>query len=146
MLKETGLFDEDFFFSCEDVDLGWRAQLAGWTCVYVPQAIVYHKLAATGGGPTASFFDGRNMIWVIAKDYPGSLWKLYGRQVVRAQLRITGEALRAWRGAAARARLRGQLAGLLGLPRMLRKRRAIQSSRRVPDEPLLQVLTPLSAG
>lgn len=145
MLKEVGLLDEDFFFSCEDVDLSWRAQLAGWTCVFAPQAIVYHKLAATGGGPTASFFDGRNMMWVIAKDYPGSLWKLYGRHVVRAQLRIAGEALRAWRGAAARARLRGQLAGLLGLPRMLRKRRAIQSSRRVPDESLLQVLTPLPA-
>ena len=81
------------------------------------------------------------MIWVIAKNYPGSLWKRHWRDVLRAQLRITGEALRAWRGAAARARLRGQLAGLLGLPRMLRKRHAIQSSRRVSDDDLLRILT-----
>jgi GT2 family glycosyltransferase len=141
MLDEIGLLDEDFFFSLEDVDLAWRAQLAGWKCVFAPKAVVYHKLAATGGGPTASFYDGRNMLWVIAKNYPGSLWKRHWREVLGAQLRITGEALRAWRGEAARARLRGQLAGLLGLPRLLRKRRAIQSSRRVSDEYLRQVLS-----
>jgi len=135
------LLDEDFFFSLEDVDLAWRAQLAGWQCVFAPKAIVYHKLAATGGGPTASFYDGRNMLWVIAKNYPGSLWKHHWREVVRAQLHITGEALRAWRGAAARARLRGQLAGLFGLPYTLRKRRAIQSLRRVSDEYLRQALS-----
>ena len=134
MLNEIGLLDEDFFFSLEDVDLAWRAQLAGWKCVFAPQAVVYHKLAATGGGPTASFHDGRNMIWVIAKNYPGSLWKRHWRQVVRAQLHITREALRAWRGSAARARLRGQLAGLLGLPGMLGKRRTVQAMRRVSDE------------
>jgi GT2 family glycosyltransferase len=141
MLDEIGLLDDDFFFSCEDVDLAWRAQLAGWKCVFAPGAIVYHKLAATGGGPTASFHDGRNAIWVIAKNYPGPLWRLYWRKVVRAQLRITREALNAWRGAAARARVRGQLAGLLGLPKMLRKRRAIQSSRRVSDDYLRQILS-----
>lgn len=141
MLDQIGLLDEDFFFSCEDIDLGWRAQLSGWKCVFAPRAIVYHKLAATGGGPTASFYDGRNAIWVIAKNYPGSLWKRHWRSVLRAQLRITGEALRAWRGAAARARLRGQLAGLLGLPRQLCKRQAVQSLRRVSDEYLLDLLS-----
>jgi GT2 family glycosyltransferase len=141
MLDEIGLLDDDFFFSCEDVDLAWRAQLAGWKCVWTPKAIVYHKLAATGGGPTASFHDWRNAIWVIAKNYPGSLWKHHWREVVRAQLRITREALNARRGAAARARLRGQLAGLFGLPKMLRKRRAIQSCRRVSDDYLRQILS-----
>ena len=141
-LDEIGLLDDDFFFSCEDVDLAWRAQLAGWKCVFAPQAIVYHQLAATGGGPTASFHDGRNTIWVIAKNYPSSLWKRHWREVVRAQLRITREALNAWRGEAARARLRGQLAGLLGLPKMFHKRHIVQSSRRVSDDYLLKILTP----
>jgi GT2 family glycosyltransferase len=143
MLDEVGLLDEDFFFSCEDVDLAWRAQLAGWGCIYTPAAVVYHKLKATGGGPTASFYDGRNFIYLIAKDYPGSLLRRTWPAVVRAQLRISREALRAWRGAAARARLRGQLAGLLAVPRLLRKRRQVMASRRVPDESLLEVLTPV---
>lgn len=141
MLDQIGLLDDDFFFSCEDVDLAWRAQLAGWKCVFTPHAVIYHKLAATGGGPTASFYDGRNMLWVIAKNYPGSLWKRHWRAVIQAQLRITGKALRAWRGQAARARLLGQLAGLLGLPKMLQKRRAIQASRRISDDDLLRLLT-----
>ncbi len=143
MLDAVGLLDEDFFYSCEDVDLAWRAQLAGWRCVYAPRAVVYHKLSATGGGVTASFHDGRNFIYLLAKDYPGDLWRVHWRAVLRAQLRITAEALRAWRGAAARARLRGQLAGLFGLPKMLRKRRTVQATRAVAREELERVLTPV---
>ena len=140
MLEEVGLFDEDLFAFCEDVDLAWRAQLAGWRCIYVPTAVVYHKLSATGGGKIASYYCGRNFIYVIAKDYPASLLRRYWRRIFAAQLSIAWEALRAWRGEAARARLRGQLAGLWGLPRMLRKRRAIQRARKVSDEYLESIL------
>lgn len=35
-------FDEDFFAYREEVDLAWRGQLAGWRCVYAPQAVAYH--------------------------------------------------------------------------------------------------------
>ena len=35
-------FDEDFFFSREDADVAWRAQLLGWTCLYTPRAVGYH--------------------------------------------------------------------------------------------------------
>ncbi len=141
LLDQIGLFDEDLVAYCEDVDLGWRAQLVGARCVYAPRAIVYHKLSASGGGPLASYFVGRNVIWVIAKDYPGSLWKKYWPRIIRAQLRITFDALQAWRGEAARARLRGQLAGLFGLPKMLRKRRMIQAQRTESDEYLEQLLS-----
>ncbi|MGB9777649.1 MAG: glycosyltransferase family 2 protein [Anaerolineae bacterium] len=140
MLDEIGLLDEDFFYSCEDVDLAWRAQLAGWRCVYAPRAVVYHKLSATGGGVTASFYDGRNFIYLLVKDYPGDLWRRYWWAILRAQLRLAWEALRAWRGAAARARLRGMLAGLTGIPRMLRKRRAVQRTRRVDTAYIQSVL------
>jgi GT2 family glycosyltransferase len=144
MLEAVGLFDETFFMYCEDVDLNWRAQLAGWRCWYTPEAVVYHKLSATGGGPIASFYTGRNTLWVIAKDYPGSLLRRHWPAVLRAQSQVSREALRAWRGEAARARLRGQLAGLLGWPRMLRWRRAIQSNRQVTDEYLEDLMRPSS--
>ncbi len=141
MLEQVGLLDQDFFFSCEDLDLAWRAQLTGCRCVYTPHAVVYHKLSATGGGVTASFYDGRNFIYLLIKDYPGDLWRTHWRAILRAQFRITAEALRAWRGAAARARIRGQLAGLLGIPKMLRKRRAVQHGRTVDRAYLEHVLT-----
>jgi len=141
MLEQVGLLDEDFYFSCEDIDLAWRAQLAGWQCIYAPRAVVYHKVSATGGGPIHSFHNGRNYIYLLVKDYPGDLWRRYWWAIVQRQLALAGEALRAWRGAAARARLRGLAAGLLGIPRMLRKRRAVQRSRKVDRAYLESVLT-----
>jgi len=140
-LDQVGRLDDGFFFSCEDVDLGWRLQLAGWRCFYAPRAVVYHKLKASGG-ETASFYDGRNFIYIIVKDYPRDLWRKHGGAVLRAQLRLVGEALRAWRGAAARARLRGMLIGLFAVPRLLRKRRAVQATRRASLEALESRLSP----
>ncbi|MDT8304593.1 MAG: glycosyltransferase family 2 protein [Anaerolineae bacterium] len=143
MVSQIGFLDDDFYFSCEDVDIAWRANLAGWRVMYVPQAVVYHKLKATGGSVTGSYYDGRNFLYLIWKNYPGSLLRRYWRQVVKGQLLITWEALRAWRGAAARARLRGQLAGLRGLPKMWRKRRRVQRNRRLADDSLTTRLTPV---
>jgi GT2 family glycosyltransferase len=145
MLDQVGLLDEDFFYSCEDMDLAWRAQLRGWRCVYAPRAVIYHKLSATGGGATASFYDGRNFIYLLAKDYPTDLWRAHWREILGAQWRITRQALGAWRGEAARARLRGQLAGLLSIPRMLRKRRSVQRGRSVNRAYLERILSPVDA-
>jgi GT2 family glycosyltransferase len=144
LLDEIGLLDDDFFFSLEDIDLGWRAQLVGQRCIYMPSAIIYHKLSATGGGVTASYYGGRNTLYVLFKDYPGALWRRYGWKILRNQLKIAGEALRAWRGAAARARLRGLAAGILTAPRMVKKRRAIQARRRVSIAYLESILTPMA--
>lgn len=140
MLEEIGLFDEELFMYCEDVDLAWRAQIAGYHCVFAPQARVYHRLSATGGGPLASFYTGRNTLLVIAKDYPPALLQRYWPLVLRAQLRIAWEALRAWRGEAARARLRGQLAGLRLFRRWTRKRADVYRLRRVSDAELEALL------
>ncbi|HEX2906227.1 MAG TPA: glycosyltransferase family 2 protein [Phototrophicaceae bacterium] len=141
MLDKIGLLDDDFFFSLEDVDLAWRAQLSGWRCLYTPCAVVYHHLSATGGGVTASYYDGRNLIFVLVKNFPAALWRKYGGLILRAQTRLAWEALRAWRGKAARARLRGMLAGIGGIPRMWRKRRTIQGMRTVADDELERMLS-----
>jgi GT2 family glycosyltransferase len=125
-------FDERLFMYLEDVDLGWRLQLLGWRAVFAPAARLYHQLSATGGGVLSSYYTGRNTIWVIAKDMPGPLLRRYWPRILAAQGCIAGDALRAWRGEAARARLRGQCAGLLGLPRVLAWRRATQATCRVP--------------
>jgi len=141
MLDEIGLFDEDFFMYCEDVDLAWRAQLAGWRCIYAPGARVYHRLSATGGGALASYYTGRNTLYVLAKDMPVTLRRKYWRGIVGAQWRVAWDALRAWRGEAARARLRGQLAGVQGWGHMRRKSAEVQRLRRVPDAYLESILS-----
>ncbi|MEK9138337.1 MAG: glycosyltransferase family 2 protein, partial [Bacteroidota bacterium] len=49
VFTQVGLFDEDFVSFFEDIDFSFRAQLAGFQCLYVPEAICYHKRGATGG-------------------------------------------------------------------------------------------------
>ncbi len=142
MLDRIGLLDEVFEFSCEDVDLSWRAQLAGYRCAFAHDAIVYHKVSATGGGVINSYYDGRNAIWLLFKDVPGIVLRAHGRRMLGAQLRITRDALRAWRGAAARNRLKGQLAGLLGIPKMLKLRPAVQATRTISDDAVWALLDP----
>jgi len=134
--QALGGFDEDFWMYLEDVDFAFRAQLAGWKAVFAPNARVYHKLSSSGGDDLSSFYVGRNTLWTIAKNMPTSLLLRHLPEIVFAQLRIAADALRHWRGTAARARLRGQLAGLLGLPGLLRKRQQIQRQRMADDAEL----------
>lgn len=129
--EAAGGFDERLFMYLEDVDLAWRLQLLGWQARFAPAARLYHHLSATGGGTLASYYTGRNTVWVIAKDMPGPLIRRHFGRIIRAQWRVTRDALAAWRGAAARARLRGQMAGLLGLPRVLAWRQKVQQTRQV---------------
>jgi GT2 family glycosyltransferase len=75
MLDEVGLFDEDFFAYCEDVDLGFRARLAGWKTRNVPAAVVYHYYSGTGGRytPFKAYLVERNHLWLAVKNMPFSM-------------------------------------------------------------------------
>ncbi len=138
--QALGGFDETFWMYLEDVDYAFRAQLLGWQVVFAPKARLYHHLSATGGGVLASYYVGRNTIWTIAKNMPASLLWRNLPSIITAQAKIALDALHNIRGAAARARLRGQLAGLLGLPAQLRKRQVIQLRKQVEDEALASKL------
>jgi GT2 family glycosyltransferase len=75
MLDITGAFDEQFFAYGDDADLGLRGRIAGWNCLYIPTAIVYHVHSATAGefSPMKAFLIERNRIWVAVKTFPPSL-------------------------------------------------------------------------
>lgn len=141
MLSDIGTLDDDFFFLLEDVDLAWRAQLAGYKVWYEPSAVVYHYLSATGGGVTASYHDGRNGIWLIVKNTPAGLARKYARQIMARQFVLLRDSLKSWRGQEARARLRGMAAGLLTIGGALAKRKRIQASKRVSDDYIDSMLT-----
>lgn len=142
VLDTVGLLDDDYFFLLEDVDIAWRSQLMGWHTLYTPNAIVYHHLSATGGGVTASYYDGRNSIHLLVKNLPKEIWQKYGWQILRKQFGMAWDAIKAWRGDAARARLRGMLRGLLDLPKILKKRREIQAKRTVSIDYIESILSP----
>jgi GT2 family glycosyltransferase len=129
MLDQLDGFDEDFFAYLEDVDLAWRAQLAGWRCVLEPKARVYHVHSATlgDGSPFKNYLLGRNKIWLITKNYPNPWLLLYLPAILGYDLlSVLVNALRSRNFSA----LRGRLAALAGLPRFLQKRRQIQARPR----------------
>ena len=75
MLRDIGIFDEDFFLLYEDVDLSFRAQLKGYKCLYVPEAVVYHK----GSGSIvydsviSVYYSHRNLEWTYIQNMPAIL-------------------------------------------------------------------------
>lgn len=119
---EGSVFDEDLVMYCEDVDLNLRARLRGFRTIFVPTAVVYHHLSATGGGTLASYYCGRNFPLVWAKNMPAPLVWRHWLHLLAAQTRFALHSLWHIREPAARARLKGQIAALGKLPRFLRKR------------------------
>ena len=131
MLDDIGLFDEDFFANCEDGDLGFRAQLAGYRCLYVPESVVYHMGSATFGkrSPTAVRLGTRNSLCLLVKNLPTPLVPGYLPFVVAGQL--SRLIVTAWTSTLG-AHLEGLAGTLRLLPLMLRKRREIQERRQAP--------------
>ena len=135
-------YDAAFFMYCEDVDLNWRAALAGYETAFASDAVVYHHLSATGGGVLSSFYVGRNTLAVLAKDVPTPMLRRYWPGMLMAQGRIATESVRHCREPAARARLRGQCAMVAMLPRMLRARRCVAATCAVSVDTLELRLLP----
>uniref|UniRef100_A0A7C4RI96 Glycosyltransferase family 2 protein n=1 Tax=Desulfatirhabdium butyrativorans TaxID=340467 RepID=A0A7C4RI96_9BACT len=72
LFEAVGLFDEAYFAYLEDVDLNFRANAAGYSCLYVPTARVYHMGSRSGGGKLGDFvvrLTTRNLIRMIVKQY-----------------------------------------------------------------------------
>ena len=140
MLGEVGLFDEDFVSYCEDGDLSFRAQLAGYRCFYVPGAIVYHMGSASTGGkrsPTATRLGSRNSFNVLVKNMPLSAVPYVLPFFIFGQL---GRLI----SAAASGSLGAHLEGLAGawrhLPLMLGKRAEIQKGKKLSDAEVRRLL------
>lgn len=141
MLQDIGLFDEDYFAYLEDVDIALRAQSRGYKCMYVPSAVIYHLgCGTTGSGyhPLVVRLSAQNNWNTIIKNIPVPLlFKflphiLYWQAYYFAVVIVRGGQVIPW--------LHGTLRSLLMLPKMLRKRREIMSSRRVPLEYLEEII------
>lgn len=130
MLRETGLFDEDFFAYNEDVDLAFRARLNGWQCLYMPAAIVWHRVSFTTVtySDNALYWAKRNTVWVMVKNLPGRIFFKYFFSIVFYNFFSDIPWLVRGR---MKPVLRGRLAALKGLRRMWKKRRLIQREKKI---------------
>lgn len=73
VFDEIGLFDETHFAYLEDVDVAYRARIAGYRNLYIPKAVVRHVGSATSGSVYNEFktrYSSRNSIYLIYKNMP----------------------------------------------------------------------------
>lgn len=80
LFEEIGLFDEDFFAYYEDVDISFRAQMAGWKILYNPKAIAYHGIGGTSSkmGDFTRYHSAKNFLLLYARNMPTALYFKYG--------------------------------------------------------------------
>lgn len=141
LFTDIGLFDEDYFAYLEDVDIGLRAQSAGYKCYYVPTARIYHLgCGTTGSGysPLVVRLSAQNNFNTIVKNIPAPLlvkflphiffWQAYYFAVVI----VRGGQVLPW--------LAGAWGAVKLLPRMLKKRALINSKRKVPHDYMERII------
>jgi GT2 family glycosyltransferase len=140
VLEHVGVFDPQYFAYLEDVDLSFRARLAGYRVVLAPRATVRHR-----GGATARDL-GDFQLYQFIKNSQLLLWKnmplpLLIKVLPRfgvIQLHLLGAAVRR---RAAPAALRAYLAILVTFPMILLKRRRVQRLQRASTQEIERWLT-----
>ena len=126
--EQIGGFDEDFFAYMEDIDLDLRLRLAGYPCLYLPEAVVQHVGSGSTGyrSEFSTFYGQRNLVWAFVKNMPGLLfWLLLPAHIlvnlaylIAAMFMLNGKAL--WQA---------KKAAISALPVIWQKRRQVQSAR-----------------
>lgn len=139
VFKKVGCFDEDYFFYMEDIDLGLRAQLAGFKAWYEPRALIYHMRMATSS-KNMGFVEPecfRNMTMTIIKDFPLKLF-LHNNNWIKIIL----VNLNTVKYLAGKGYLRGALKAewfiLTHIKKLLEKRKKVQSLKIVSDQYIIE--------
>jgi len=134
------IFDEDFFAYREEVDLAWRAHLRNWRCLYTPAAVAFHVHAYRPESRSSRpawqrrlQFRNRYLL-MLKNDTPGNLLR-HAPYILSYEVAALGYAL-----LVDRCLLGGYWDVLQLLPKMMRKRRYIQSHRLASGAAMLRWL------
>lgn len=143
MLQEIEFFDDNFFLNDEDTDLNFRAQLFGWRCIYVPTAVVYHKVNGSIGrlSDVAVYYHTRNLEFTWIKNLPTGLMLRFAHHKVIQEIGALCYLCvrhRKWH-----AYFRAKRDVVRMLPLMWKKRKEIQANKRVSNFYLKSVMMPL---
>ena len=143
MIEKIGFLDSDFFLIHEDTDFNFRAQLGGWKVLYVPEARVHHKVRSSiiEMSQTAVYYTLRNSEFVRWKNVPGKcLLRCLPELMLGALTEFFYFALKHKR---MRLYFEAKRDAFKALPKMLGKRRSILPARRVGEDYLLSIMTPV---
>ncbi|MGA8875313.1 MAG: glycosyltransferase [Candidatus Korobacteraceae bacterium] len=134
---EGEFFDEEFFAFREDGDLSWRAQLMGWKCLYVPTAVAWHVRRVTPERRKdlpliINWHSAKNRFLMRGKNASGWLcWRLFFPVLWRDTMTFGYATFRD------RRLLSAVTYWWKARDSVRRKRRIIQSRRRVSDRELV---------
>lgn len=141
MLRKIGLFDEDFFAYYEDVDISYRAQLAGWRVKLAPASVAYHRINATSDRMPSGFRvyqTFKNMPMVLKKNTPRGLRHIvYPRFLLAYASFYVSAALRAQIVPATK----GVLKHIMLNSKKARERKEIQSRKAVSNDYIFSIMT-----
>ncbi len=153
MLKQVGELDESFFAYGDDADLGIRGRWMGWKCLYVPDAVVYHRHSSTVGRFSMQkvYWVERNRFWLALKNFP---WPLLVISPFFTLNRWMWNFLAALMGRGAAGNFRRDVSfwqlfltlgrayrdGVGQCGEMLRKRRSIRRTRQISDVDFYRLL------
>jgi len=145
MLDDIGFLDDDFFFNHEDTDLNLRAWFAGWKCLFLPDAVVHHKVSASIGELSAAtvYYFSRNNEWVWLKNVPLALMIRYLPN--RILYEIISLAFYGIKSGKILPFLKGKLDAIRMVPVMLGKRRAVQGTIRISSREIAAGLVPVTS-
>ncbi len=141
MLDEIGFLDKDFFLIHEDTDLNFRAQLAGWQVLYVPTAVVYHKVRSSIGhmSDMAVYYTLRNSEFVRIKNIS---FVLFLRCFPEFILGIISEFIYfAVKHRKLRVYLKAKRDVVIFFPSMMSKRKQIMKTVKVDNKYLYSIMT-----
>jgi GT2 family glycosyltransferase len=141
ILNDIGFLDEDFFLIHEDTDLNFRAQLAGWKVLYVPTAVVYHKVRSSIGymSDKAIYYTLRNSEFVRIKNVPLCIFLRCLPEFIVGM--ITEFIYFAIKHKKFGLYLKSKFDVIKMLPVMLKKRRDIMKKKRVGNKYLYSIMT-----
>jgi GT2 family glycosyltransferase len=139
MLEKVGGIDEHFFAYYEDVDLGFRGQLAGYKCIYNPKALIYHDVWGTSKRDSdfTYYHPMKNRWFLIIKNVPLSLLLIHLHKILIAEAIFWVRAVRKHKVGAL---LRAYGSVFTSLPRLLRERRRIRSLQVVSNPDLHRLI------
>ena len=139
IFDDIDMFDEDFFMYYEDVDLSFRAQLAGWKVRFTPEAIAYHKVGASSKKvPGLAVYNTfKNLPLVFIKNVPRQLFWYIGIRFFITYWLIFASAVRRGNGWPA---FKGMLASIIRKPAAYHKRWSIQKNRKVPVDYIRSII------
>lgn len=151
VFNEIGGFDDYYFMEYDDMDLCWRARLAGYEVYFTPTSIVYHARGGTVGG---TYFKRklRNITQYVRNQYVTLIKNYELKNLIPALIVITFIQIvkityflikREFK--LATATISGIAQVMRDIRLILKKRTEVQKNlRKVPDKKIMEYMHPFN--